>query len=108
MTTESLSTTYENGKRIIMQRTVMEKSDDLFKLANLHRELEVLKSRYNTALANGGNAVAISSEIDRITAEIKEQQSIVDGYDKPVTVSKEVNSAEIMKIITPDKEDTSK
>lgn len=80
MTTETTSSTYENGKRIEVQRVIYEKSDDLYALANLQRRYENVCKQIETAV-EGDELESLNSEKARLAAEIEAKESIVAGYD---------------------------
>lgn len=75
--------TYENGKRIVMQRISYSKSDDLFALAELYRQHETLQKRVestSTEPISEEKLQEINEQKTRLESKIKEQQIIVDGY----------------------------
>lgn len=80
MTTETTSSTYENGKRIEVQRVIYEKSDDLYALANLQRRYENVCKQIETAV-EGDDLESLNAEKARLAAEIEAKESIVAGYD---------------------------
>ena len=79
MTTEVTSTTYTGGKRVTMQRVTYEKSDDLYALANTHRQHETICAQLAAAPA-GSDTTYLQTEKIRLEGEITAQQAIVDGY----------------------------
>ena len=81
MNTEIVGNTYENGKRVSMQKVTYDKSDDLFKLANLQRQYEVVCTRLEN-LEEGADASAVESEKVRLEANITEQTAYINGYEE--------------------------
>lgn len=80
MKTEITGSTYEDGKRVEIQRVIYEKSDDIYILANLTRRYERLcnqieKAKDDTVLEN------LKAEKEKLTLEISEQESVIAGYD---------------------------
>lgn len=80
MVTEIVGNSYENGKRVSMQKVTYDKSDDLFKLANLQRQYEVICARINQA--SDADISALESERTRLEVSIAEQAEILSGYEK--------------------------
>ena len=79
MTIETVSTAYQNGRRVAQQKVTFEKSDDLFALANLYRQHEIICTQI-AAAAPGVDTEVLGAEKTRVEAEITLQQSYVDGY----------------------------
>ena len=71
---------YENGKRISTQRITYEKSDDLFTLANLHRQYESVCKRLSENSSTSDSTYLIS-EKERLEHEIEAQEAIVRLYE---------------------------
>lgn len=80
MTTETTSSTYENGKRVEVQRVTYEKSDDLYALANAQRRYENLCKQIDNA-AEGTDLESLQAEKAKLEAEIEERENIVSGYE---------------------------
>ena len=81
MNTEIVGNSYENGKRISMQKVTYDKSDDLFKLANLQRQYEVICERIAT-LSEGADASSLEIEKARLETLVEEQTAYIEGYDE--------------------------
>ncbi len=81
MNTEIVGNSYENGKRVSMQKVTYDKSDDLFKLANLQRQYEVICERI-AALPEGADASSLESEKARLETLVGEQTAYIAGYDE--------------------------
>lgn len=79
MVTEITSSTYENGKRIEIQRVTYDKSDDLYNLANTQRRYESLCAQLETA--EGDYRERLQGEKEKLEAELAEKERIVAGYD---------------------------
>jgi|GEM_PF-1927035 len=79
MTTERISSTYENGKRIEMQKATYDKSDDLFTLANLQRRYERLCETISNQ-PEGSALESLEKEKAELEAKIAEQEALIDGY----------------------------
>ena len=84
MKTEIVSNSYENGQRVSMQKVIYDKSDDLFKLANLQRQYEVICARIADCTSE---TELLNYEIEktRLEAEIKTQTEFVEGYEETST-----------------------
>ena len=80
MTTETTSSTYENGKRVEVQRVIYEKSDDIYALANAQRRYENLCKQIDNA-AEGTDLESLQAEKAKLEAEIEERENIVAGYE---------------------------
>ena len=80
MKTEVMENTYKNGKRISMQKVTYDMSDDLFTLANLHRQYESVCKRLEE---NDGvsDSTYMLSEKERLEHEIEAQETIVYQYE---------------------------
>ncbi len=81
MTTEITSSTYENGKRVEVQRVTYEKSDDLYSLAAAQRRYENLCKQIDNA-AEGADLESLQAEKAKLEAEIEEKENIVAGYEE--------------------------
>ena len=79
MTTER--TSYENGKRIEIQRVTYERSDDLYTLANLQRRYEYVCEQIDNATEDT-NIKGLRAEKAQIEASIKETEDFIAGYSK--------------------------
>lgn len=79
MTTEIISDSYENGKRISTQRVTYDKSDDLFALANYQRQYENVCTQLSAAPV-GSDITFLQAEKTRLEGELVLQQAVVDGY----------------------------
>ncbi len=80
MTTEITSSTYENGKRVEVQRVTYEKSDDLYSLAAAQRRYENLCKQIDNA-AEGVDLESLRAEKAKIEVEIEEREKNVAGYE---------------------------
>ena len=80
MTTETTSSTYENGKRVEVQRVTYEKSDDLYALASVQRRYENLCKQIDNA-AEDTDLESLHAEKAKLGAEIEERENIVSGYE---------------------------
>lgn len=80
MTTEITSSTYENGKRVEVQRVTYEKSDDLYALAAAQRRYENLCKQIENA-AEGTDLESLQAEKAKLEAELEEKENIVAGYE---------------------------
>lgn len=76
----TVSTSYENGRRIEVHHLIYEKSDDLFTLANLYRRREVLARQLEEA-EEGESTENLREEIASLDLEITAQESVVSGYN---------------------------
>lgn len=81
MTTEITNSTYENGKRIEVQRVTYEKSDDLYSLAAAQRRYENLCKQIDNAV-EGADLESLQAEKAKLEAEIEEKENIVAGYEE--------------------------
>ena len=79
MTIETVSVAYQNGRRVAQQKVTFEKSDDLFALANLYRQHEIICTQI-AAVPPGVDTSALNAEKTRLEGEIIIQQGYVDGY----------------------------
>ena len=79
MKTEVIENTYENGKRISMQKVTYEKSDDLFTLANLQRQFESICRKIEEE--NTTDYTYLLAEKERLESEIQAQQAMIDQYE---------------------------
>lgn len=80
MTTEIKSSTYQDGKRIEVQKVTYEKSDDLYALASVQRRYENLCRQIDNA-TEGTDLESLQAEKAKLEAEIEEKESVVAGYD---------------------------
>ena len=80
MTTEITSSTYENGKRIEVQRVTYEKSDDLYSLAAMQRRYENVCKQIEAATEET-DLESLNAEKAKLEAEIEAKESVVAGYD---------------------------
>lgn len=79
MTTEIISSSVENGQRIVTQRVIYDKSDDLFTLANYQRSCEQLTERIANAKTEDEKS-AYETSLKRAQENLAAQQVIVDSY----------------------------
>lgn len=79
MKTEVVENTYENGKRISMQKVTYDKSDDLFTLANLQRQYEGICRKIEEGSIT--DSAYLLAEKERLETEIQAQQAIIDQYE---------------------------
>lgn len=80
MTTETISNTYENGKRIEVQKNTYDKSDDLYTLANLQRRYESVCKQI-AAAKEGENIQGLLVEKAKFEADISAQKEKLGGYE---------------------------
>lgn len=81
MKVEIIGNTYADGKRIATQKVTYDKSDDLFALANLQRQLENIETHIAEASTETDIEVLLS-EKQRIATEVAAQAEIVNGYEE--------------------------
>ena len=82
MISEIVENTYVNGQRICMQKIIYDKSDDLFKLANLQRQYELVCAKLmEKADAGATETEALENEKIRLEASIVETKDIISRYD---------------------------
>ena len=94
---EISSISYENGKRVAMQKVTYDKSDDLFTLADMQRQLEALIRQREANEANGKSSSRLQEEIDKLTSDIAFQQNIIDGYNDISTENTTDETEELIK-----------
>lgn len=87
MEKEYVGSTYENGKRIAIQRIIYNKSDDLFALAELQERYErILKNLSDPALIDPDEIADLTTSKKDLEAQLTAQQIIVDGYGTNTSV----------------------
>lgn len=79
MTTEIISSSVKNGQRIVTQRVIYDKSDDLFALANYQRSCEQLTEKLVAAKTEDEKS-AYQTSLNRARENLAAQQIIVDSY----------------------------
>lgn len=80
-TTVITSTEYKNGQRVSEATITVDKSDDLYTLANYQRQYESILIQIAQAQAQGIDTTNLIKERDRIKEALDAQQIIVDGYN---------------------------
>lgn len=80
MKVEIIGNAYADGKRTATQKVTYDKSDDLFALANLQRQLENIETHIAEATPETDIEVLLT-EKQRIAAEVAAQTEIVNGYE---------------------------
>ena len=80
MKTEITSNTYENGKRVEIQRVIYDKSDDLFTLANLQRHYERVCAQIEVT-TNEATIASLNTEKENLLAKISAMESNLAGYE---------------------------
>lgn len=78
MLTEIISNTYENGKRVSVQRITYNKSEDFMKYGSLQQQYEKICSQLE---AGTGNKDFLVGEKERLHKALAEQKAILDGYE---------------------------
>lgn len=80
MKTEITGNSYENGKRVEIQKVTYDKSDDLYTLANLQKQYENITQQIDSSSEQGKVSDYLIDEKEHLESEILRQQNIVNGY----------------------------
>lgn len=87
MTTEIISSIYQNGTRLVSQTVIYNQSDDIIQLGMLQNQLGHVVRRLEGLSTKESNDSIITEfnrlqdERAKLIEEIQAQQSYVDGYD---------------------------